>query len=123
MKLHRQELLEKAAEHEELALMWRCMRTWQAAVKKQRERLFVVLTCVVKLDALADKCVQEVVFGAWKLLREPLRDKKRELVSWALVSSCRWMPERSVPILGARYFTSALASRFSNVGSAWSAMP
>ncbi|KAG7393808.1 hypothetical protein PHYBOEH_006014 [Phytophthora boehmeriae] len=65
-KQRRREQYEEAVEHEERSVLRRGVRVWQAAVKKQRERRFVVLSCVVKLESLTEKRVQEIVFRAWK---------------------------------------------------------
>ncbi|GMG17243.1 unnamed protein product [Phytophthora fragariaefolia] len=70
------------------------LRVWQAAVKKQRERRFVLLSCVVKLKSVARKRVLQVIFGAWKqhveretrcrvaLLKYDRGFAKRALSSW-----------------------------------------
>lgn len=65
-QLQRHEQFEHAAEHEALTLLRRSLGVWQAAVKKQRERRFVLLSCVVKLKYVAGQRVQEVVFRAWR---------------------------------------------------------
>ncbi|RLN06581.1 hypothetical protein BBJ28_00015863 [Nothophytophthora sp. Chile5] len=55
-----------AARHEALALQRQCVNQWRIAAKKQRERRFVLLSCVVKLKAVASQRVLEVVYRAWK---------------------------------------------------------
>ncbi|KAL3657149.1 hypothetical protein V7S43_017943 [Phytophthora oleae] len=65
-QLQRHEQLEEAAEYEAVALLRQSLRAWQAAVKKQRQRRFVVLSCVVKLESVAGQRVQEVIFQSWK---------------------------------------------------------
>ncbi|RLN69843.1 hypothetical protein BBJ28_00014789 [Nothophytophthora sp. Chile5] len=62
----REDKLETAARHETLALQRQCVNQWRIAVKKQRERRFVLLSCVVKLKAVASQRVVEVVYRAWK---------------------------------------------------------
>ncbi|KAK1943088.1 Sepiapterin reductase [Phytophthora citrophthora] len=65
-QLRRHEQLERAAEYEAFALLRRSLRVWQAVAKRQRERRFVLLSCVIKLQSVAGQRVQEVIFQSWK---------------------------------------------------------
>jgi hypothetical protein len=65
-QLRRHDQLEQAAEHEALAVLRQSLSVWRAAVKKQRERRFVLLSCVIKLKSVASLRVQEVVFRSWQ---------------------------------------------------------
>ncbi|GMF11579.1 unnamed protein product [Phytophthora lilii] len=94
-QLRRHELMEQAAKHEALMLLRQSLATWQYAVKKQRERRFVLLSCVVKLKSVAAQRMQEVVFRAWRrvvehecrcsvaLVKRDSKSAKRALCFWS----------------------------------------
>ncbi|KAG7384460.1 hypothetical protein PHYPSEUDO_002575 [Phytophthora pseudosyringae] len=100
-QLRRHEQIEQAAEHEARTLLRQSLGVWRAAVRKQRERRFVLLSCVVKLESVAGQRVLEVVFRAWKrvidarrrcgaaLLRRDRGAAQRALFSWSV-----WTRER-----------------------------
>ncbi|KAH7485305.1 uncharacterized protein KRP23_4359 [Phytophthora ramorum] len=76
----RQLQLAQAAEHEARSVLGQSLSVWQAAVKKQRERRFILLSCVVKLQSVAGQRVQEVIFRSWKRLVERERQCQRALI-------------------------------------------
>ncbi|KAG4046763.1 hypothetical protein PC123_g17868 [Phytophthora cactorum] len=65
-QLRRGEQLEQAAEHEMATLLRHSLGLWQMAAKKQRERRFVLLSCIVKLQSVAGHHILEIVFQSWK---------------------------------------------------------
>ncbi|KAG3086155.1 hypothetical protein PC121_g4994 [Phytophthora cactorum] len=65
-QLRRGEQLEQAAEHEMATLLRHSLGVWQMAAKKQRERRFVLLSCIVKLQSVAGHHILEIVFQSWK---------------------------------------------------------
>ncbi|KAE9018798.1 hypothetical protein PR001_g14038 [Phytophthora rubi] len=93
-QLLRCEQLQQAVEHEAVTLLRQSISVWQAAVKKQRERRFVLLSCVVKLKSVAAQRIQDVVFSAWRrlverqhrcraaLLKRDCNAAKRALIFW-----------------------------------------
>eukprot|EP00644_Phytophthora_capsici_P008961 jgi/Phyca11/541228/estExt2_Genewise1Plus.C_PHYCAscaffold_60349 len=94
-QVRRHEQLEQAAEHEAVALQRQSLRVWQTAAKKQRERRFVLLSCVVKLQSVAGQRVQEVLFHSWKRVvnhrrrcRVAMLERERKIAKRLL---CYWL--------------------------------
>ncbi|ETN02778.1 hypothetical protein PPTG_15529 [Phytophthora nicotianae INRA-310] len=100
-QLRRDEQLERAAEHEMATLLRQSLGVWQAAVKKQRERRFVLLSCIIKLESVAGQRIQEIVFQSWKRVVDcrrrcgaALLKRERNIARNLLIHWLRWTRER-----------------------------
>ncbi|ETI37242.1 hypothetical protein F443_16745 [Phytophthora nicotianae P1569] len=100
-QLRRDEQLERAAEHEMATLLRQSLGVWQAAVKKQRERRFVLLSCIIKLESVAGQRIQEIVLQSWKRVVDcrrrcgaALLKRERNIARNLLIHWLRWTRER-----------------------------
>ncbi|KAF4040251.1 hypothetical protein GN244_ATG07438 [Phytophthora infestans] len=100
-QLRRDEQLEQAAAHEMATLFRQSFAVWQAAAKKQRERRFVLLSCVIKLQSVANHHVQQIIFQSWERVVDfrrrcevALLKRERNIARNLLISWLRWACER-----------------------------